>query len=220
MRERWYRIPAAFAPRRKFSYLAFYQPAVFGRHGKRIERYARVVSRKAVMRIDILPQEPDHPRSYNTYIKFCFAKIKKLSRPVKNVIPRRITFGFTTLARLISAKDILALYGVPPTEQMVEKGLKSVGINATPQYSVTCGRRRYRIDLAIVCVQGIIAIECDNKKAHTGRMQRIRDLIKDADLNRLGWRVLRFGERDIIERLDRCIERIQKAIRFLGGRIT
>ncbi|MDP3963345.1 MAG: DUF559 domain-containing protein [bacterium] len=217
LRKRWYRIPAAYMPKRKFTYLAFYQPASFGKCGKRIERYARVTGRNVVKRIHLLPFEPDHPRRDDMYIKLAVTNIKKLFRPVKNVIPRRINFGFTTLGRLLSAKNILELYGVPATEQMIEKSLKFYGIRPRPQYPVISGRKRYRIDLAIVCRKGIVAIECDNYKAHAGRVHRLQDRQKDFRLRRLGWLVLRLTERDVIERLNQSMERIKSAVHALGG---
>ena len=45
LEKHWYRIPVFFLPKKKFDYLAFYQPEGFGRRGKRIEYYARVVRR-------------------------------------------------------------------------------------------------------------------------------------------------------------------------------
>ena len=36
LRERWYRVPALFTPKRQFTHVAFYQPATFERGGKRI----------------------------------------------------------------------------------------------------------------------------------------------------------------------------------------
>ena len=44
LKENWYRIPVAQAPRRRFDYLAFYQPLLFCHQGKRIRYYARVLN--------------------------------------------------------------------------------------------------------------------------------------------------------------------------------
>ena len=43
-REHWYRIPVFYMPKRKFRYLAFCQPAAFGRGGKSMRYYARVLT--------------------------------------------------------------------------------------------------------------------------------------------------------------------------------
>ena len=120
----WYRIPKEFVPKRKFSHLAFYQPAIFGKFGKRIEYYARIKQKKLVKRIDLLPKEKNHHRANNDYVKFEVNCVKKLTKPIRNIVPRRVSFGFTNLKILRGAGDILELYGVAPTEQMVEMRLK------------------------------------------------------------------------------------------------
>ncbi|MDO8664291.1 MAG: DUF559 domain-containing protein [Candidatus Liptonbacteria bacterium] len=217
LRNHWYRVPVAFIPKRQFKYIAFYQPAIFGRNGKRILYYARVAKREKVKRVELLPKETNHPRAHDDYIKITFRQIKKLTRPIKNVIPRRISFGFTSLKKLLSAKDILELYGVPPTEQIMEKRLKKLGIKFITEHYVSKDSRRYRIDIAVFCRGGQIAIECDNRKAHSGNAQTLKDKAKDAFLKRHGWRVIRLTEKNIIERLDYCARRIEKVVQNLGG---
>ena len=217
LKERWYRIPTAFLPVRRFTHLAFYQPAVFGNGGKRIKYYALVAKREVKKRIALLPNEPEHPRANENYLKCSFRNIDAPEKPIRNIIPRRVSFGFTDLETLRSARDILELYGVPATEQIVERELKRLGISAVPEYRILDRERRYRIDLALFCKHGNIAIECDNQKAHSSKIQRLKDKQKDAALKRLGWRVLRLTERDILERLGTCVSRIQKSIRFLNG---
>ncbi|TSC55339.1 MAG: hypothetical protein Greene041679_635, partial [Parcubacteria group bacterium Greene0416_79] len=34
LEEKWYRIPVSFLPKRKFTHIAFYQPAAFDKEGK------------------------------------------------------------------------------------------------------------------------------------------------------------------------------------------
>ena len=57
LKEKWYRIPKAHMLKRQFDYLAFYQPASFGRQGKRIQYYARVLNYQTIKRKDLLPAE-------------------------------------------------------------------------------------------------------------------------------------------------------------------
>jgi very-short-patch-repair endonuclease len=142
-----------------------------------------------------------------------------LQKPIKNIIPRRIVFGFTTLRALKSARDILELYGVPKTEQILGKRLARSGIATIAEQTVSARGKHCRVDLIVCCRGGAIAIECDNDKAHASKIQRQRDDWKDKFLSRLGWRVLRFGEKDIIERLDWCAAKVKKEIRSLGGLI-
>ena len=213
----WYRIPMTHAPRRRFDYLAFYQPAPFGHQGKRIRYYTRVLNWRVIKRGDLLPDEPSHPRARDYYLQVRVGKIKKLPRPIRNIIPRRISFGFTTLNHLLKSKDILQLYNITPTEQIVEGGLEEAGIRVIPQYYVKGKQKRYFLDFAIFCQKGMIAIECDNKKAHSIPSQKKKDKIKNAFLRRHGWTVIRLSERDIVSDLRGCIVRIKKAIRKLGG---
>lgn len=217
--ENWYRIPVAQAPARQFNYLAFYQPALFGRQGKRIQYYARVLNYQTVKRSDLLPDELNHPRALDYYFRFRVNKVKKLSRPIRNIIPRRISFGFTTLSRLLKSKNILQVYSIVPTEQIVRDGLGQAGIKAITQHHVSSGKKRYCLDFAVFCKQGSIAIECDNKKAHSNLRQREKDKIKNTFLRRHGWIVIRLPEHDIVSDLGGCIVRIKKAVRKLGGPI-
>jgi len=71
--------------------------------------------------------------------------------------------------------------------------------------------------LAIFCRQGKIAIECDNKKAHSSRQQCKKDKIKNAFLRRRGWRVIRLTEQAIMSNLPNCINRVCRTISSLGG---
>jgi len=218
LKENWYRIPVAYLPRRKFTHLAFYQPASFGRFGKRIQYYARVKNRTVAKRIDLLPKEKSHPRAHDDYLRIGMAWVKKLEQPIKNIIPRRVSFGFTSLKSLLKAGDILELYGISPTEQIVNRGLQRLGIKTRGEFNISEEGKRYRLDLAVFCRNGRIAIECDNLKAHSG-VQIAKDKIKDAFLKRNGWHVIRLTERDITQRLDYCLGLIVKAVEKLGGQI-
>lgn len=215
--EHWYRIPVDFAPSRSFSYIAFYQPAIFGSNGKQIRYYARVASRDVAKRIELLPDESNHPRVQAAYIRFGFNKIHTLRRPIKNQIPRRVNFGFTTLKQLRTAENLLEVYGVSPTEQLLAEGLDRLGIPVTSEYPVGYSSGRFRIDLVVACRNGWLAIECDNDKAHGTSAQKEKDRHKDMVLGYHGWRILRLTETDIMNNLDRSLLRIQVAIASLGG---
>jgi very-short-patch-repair endonuclease len=85
------------------------------------------------------------------------------------------------------------------------------------EYSVSKSARKYRIDLATFCKKGNVAIECDNLKAHSSKFQIVKDRRKDNFLKSFGWKVVRLKEKDIIERLSYCTDRIQKVVASLGG---
>lgn len=216
-REHWYRMPVRGTPKRKFGYVAFYEPARFGPNGRRIRYYARVVRHAIGKRRDLVPDEPRHPRAGEDYRKILVGRLRELPRPIANVPPRRVSFGFVALKDLLTAKNMLALYRVAPTEQMVERALMQAGIRATAQYRVSGGTTRYCLDFAIGCREGRIAIECDNRKAHALARQRERDKMKDYFLRRHGWRVIRLKERTIVSDMKICIERVRRTIEKLGG---
>lgn len=210
--EKWYRMPIASAPKRRFRFLAFYQPTCFGRYGKRIEYYARVQRIERRKRAVLLPRESIHPRVGDEYWYIRVSRIQKLPRPIRNTTPRRISFGFTTLARLKKARNILELYNVAPIEEIMKRAFVRARISAIPQYSVS----RYRLDFAIFFSSGMIAIECDNTKAHSTDAQKKKDRAKDAFLRRRGWKVIRLKEDAIIFNCDACLARVQRAIQSIS----
>ena len=217
--ENWYRIPVKYSPKRRFNYLAFYQPALFGRQGKRIRYYACVLDYQIIKRSDLLPDESRHFKACDYYLRIQVGKIKKLPCPIRNITPRRVSFGFTTLNHLLKSKNILQLYNVAPIEEILEHGLRQAGIKTIAQHYVLSGKKRYCLDFAVFCQQGSIAIECDNKKAHSGLVQREKDKIKNAFLRKRGWIVIRLPEEEIVSDLRGCVVRIKKAVQKLGGLI-
>jgi len=217
LQQKWYRIPVDYAPKRQFDYLAFYQPLSFKKEGKQIKYFAEVSDFQKIKRKDLLPGEINHPRFEKYYFLIHLKNIQKLPQPIKNIHPRRISFGFTTLNRLLKAKDILQLYNVPPLEEIVAKRLKDIGVMAISQYHLTINKKKFRLDFAIFCQKGKIAIECDNKKAHSSSLQKEKDRIKNEFLRKDGWEIIRLKETTVLSRLDDCLLKIQKTIKKLGG---
>jgi len=217
LQEKWYRIPLDHMPTREFSYLAFYQPLKFGPDGKRIIYYAKILGKRKRKRIELLPEEPNHPRANDIYMRLNISPAIRLVRAIKNIVPRRITFGFTTLDRLYRARDILELYSIARTEQILEKELKRSGIKYFSQKYAICANKRFRPDFVIFCQYGKIAIECDNKKAHSGPRQKSKDKMKDACLAKFGWSVIHFSENEILFDLKKCLVRIKQTVRRQGA---
>lgn len=213
LREHWYRMPLSKAPTRAYAHIAFYQPAIFGRQGRCIRYYARVLGRTIVRRYRLLPDEADHPRAKLPYVCIRVGKIQTLHWPIRNTVPRRVTFGFTTLRLLRRARNMLQLYDVAPIEQMVGDAMKKVGIRAMAQHTIVIEKRHFRLDFAVQCKKGSLAIECDNKGSHSSPRDRARDAEKDRVLRQAGWRVLRFREREIVSSIDVCIQRIKDEIK-------
>ncbi len=215
--EKWYRIPYHFAPKRAFSTIAFYQPAVFKDQGKQIEYFATIQSCALYKRVELLPDQPDHPRAQERYCKYSFSEIQQLAHPIRNIIPRRVSFGFTSLERLQSAADLLELYDVAPIEQMMVAALRQLGISVVTEYPISYSCGRFRIDLAIACRDGLLAVECDNTASHRTAAQKRKDAHKDAVLKHHGWRMVRLSEEEVLGHSDTSVARVKLAIASLGG---
>ncbi len=217
--EQWYRMPLSHAPVQRFDYLAFYQPAAFGKRAKQIEYYAAVAKRQILRRAQLLPREVSHPKAREPYVRVYVSAVIKLARPIINQAPRRVVFGFTTLGKLLTARNMLQLYDIVPTEDLMKQALVSAGIQAQPQHWVSMAGKRYRLDFAIQCKRGKIAIECDNTKAHSSAAQLEKDREKNTNLKRHGWTMIRLAEKSILADLPGCMVRIRRAICQCGGLI-
>lgn len=108
----WYRIPLARAPRRVGAeYLAFYQTGAFPPGERwRVRWLAAVQGYRVLPRRALIPDEPDHPRAGDPYYKISIGPLRPLANPILSQRLRRITFISTTLARLLTAREINDLW--------------------------------------------------------------------------------------------------------------
>ena len=90
---------------------------------------------------------------------------------------------------------------IGPWERVLYDALVAKGLSPIPQHSVN----QYRIDLAVISGDDRIAIEADGESTHVD--SRL-DAERDARLESLGWRVLRFWNHQIRDDLDYCVQRI------------
>jgi very-short-patch-repair endonuclease len=214
-RDHWYRIPAAKAPRRAFTHIAFYQPDCFP-EGKRIASYAEVAGRATVRRDELLPGEPGPGE--RLYVKFLLGPLIRLPRPILNTGGTRVCFGFTPLWRLYGAGELYSVFGIAPVENVMRSALGAAGLPFRREHVVMGrGRLAYRLDFALFCRRGRIDIECDGWRGHSGPRQRAWDARRDAWLKRRGWTVLRFGEHEVLYSVATCLREIGTAVRRLGG---
>jgi hypothetical protein len=103
----WYRIPLARAPKVvAVDYLAFYQTAAFGDEKWRIQIIAPVLGHELTTRLELLRDEPDHPRAQAMYYKLQLGPIQSLPRPILAKNWRRITFLYTTGEYLLGAETV------------------------------------------------------------------------------------------------------------------
>ncbi len=105
--DHWYRIPVRHAPADYLAdILAFYLTAAFGDEKWAIHEYARVRGHELVRRVDLFPDQPDHPRANDLYYKMQLGPLQRLSRPIPSLRWRRITFLQTTGDRFLNALDV------------------------------------------------------------------------------------------------------------------
>ena len=78
-------------------YLAFYQPASFGKRTlTALNISARCGEWNWPMRKEIIRDEPDHPRADEEYYKMQLGKLERLQTPIPADKWKRITFLYTT----------------------------------------------------------------------------------------------------------------------------
>jgi hypothetical protein len=110
-RASWYRIPLAHVPRvLTADYVAFYHTAAFAELRYTISYYAPVTQYDVVRRVELLPNEPDHPRAQQSYYRLSLGPLQRLPRPIPSHRLRRVVFICTTLSRLLSAREINDLW--------------------------------------------------------------------------------------------------------------
>ena len=216
LRERWYRVPAEKAPRGGFTHIAFYQPSSFGAEGGKIRFYAKTLSCSKARRLDLLPDQPEHPCATREYVRYALSAPVELPRPIRNGGCERVSCGYTTMRLLRSAKDIHGLFGARPLEKILRSALRLAGLRAVPEYTVRAGRRRYRLDFAAFGACGKLDIECDGVW-HARRAVRERDAERDSRLAARGWTILRLSEAGITGNMSRVIAKIRLAIKRIGG---
>lgn len=113
----WYRIPLSTSPKTvRVDWLAFYQPAVFGDERWSVRYAARVRGHELVKRIEMLQDEPDHPRAQEPYYKIQLGQFIVLPHEIPSRSWRRFVFLYTTGQRLLAADDFSDLT-VPSSDE-------------------------------------------------------------------------------------------------------
>lgn len=104
----WYRIPLRTAPKViAVDWLAFYQPASFGKQHKWcIEWAAEVRGHELTTRAELFKDQQDHPRAGEEYFKIQLGPLVALPIPVKADSWKRVTFLYTTGERLLHSQQL------------------------------------------------------------------------------------------------------------------
>jgi hypothetical protein len=104
----WYRIPVRRLPERAAAapLVAFYQTSAFGEERWAIRYFAAVERWTQARRVDLLPDEPDHPRAQEAYYQLWLGPLQSLPQPIPSLRWRRITFIVTHWERLLAAANV------------------------------------------------------------------------------------------------------------------
>jgi hypothetical protein len=109
--QHWYRIPLAHLPRQLAAeYLAFYQTKAFGEERWAVHYYAAIEQYRLATRLELLPDEPDHPRAHEQYYRLDLGPLRRLPLSVPAARLRRVTFINTTFGQLRRARDVRELW--------------------------------------------------------------------------------------------------------------
>jgi hypothetical protein len=109
--EHWYRVPCGrFRRTLDVEYIAFFQSRAFRGANGAIHWYARVTGLELVRRVDVIPDEPDHPHAHDLYFRVALARLERKTPPIRNRSHRPISFILTTGDRFLEARSIADLY--------------------------------------------------------------------------------------------------------------
>lgn len=217
--KKWYRIPVSSRPKRwPPKYLAFYQPSSFGKDAFKIRYYGKVDGIDTVTRQEIFPNEIYNENSQKKYYRLWVGELKERPQPILARLPRRNVFIPTTRVKFDLAEQINDLFDDSPLEDMLWEALKTKDILAERQWEVRTDTFSYQLDFAFFCQKGSLDVETDGDAWHAKREMIAHDNRRNNDLASLGWHVLRFNTKAVMEQnAQYCIPRIQETINSLGG---
>jgi hypothetical protein len=210
----------------RFRTLAFYQGDKFGsREGRRIQYCAEVRRVRRATRREILPEAPDHPRANELYHVFDLGPLQSLRQPILSERARRLLFVPTTAWKLERAAHVNDLFLGSPLEESLYAELRGLELKPEREYfeqlnpppGVQGASRSYFLDFAIFCRDRNLDVETDGDEWHVGRERARKDNLRDNDLERAGWHVLRYGTQAIQREMPQVVAEIQAAINRYGG---
>lgn len=165
--QHWYRVPVRHAPKGIHAeYVAFYFTKAFGAELRwAIHFYARRTGHELVRRVDLIPDEPDHPRAAERYYKLQLGPLRQKQPPIVSLRWRRITFIHTTWDRFVEAREINDLFsGDDIFVDRLYHTLKERGIQPERQVVIREGRESYTVDLLIPCRDGAVMLSAGQER--------------------------------------------------------
>ncbi|TAE24731.1 MAG: DUF559 domain-containing protein [Candidatus Kapaibacterium sp.] len=221
----WYRIPVKSAPKivrsNSMTTLAFYQTKAFGEDKYTVRYWGEVQNIQEKKRIEILPEEPAHPKAKEVYHVIQLTAVQELQQPIVSPIPRRNPFIETTRERLFAAREFNELFCGSPIEERLWKALYDEGIPAYREFMVsrTVAKKKsmYYLDFALFCKDSNIALECDGDTYHNTTEAIEYDKDRDVKVQNMRFVVYRFTRDKIMNHLDETVQHIKQAIKTYGG---
>jgi len=219
--QNWYRIPVRSAPHpMTYGTIAFYQMREWKEQSWAINYKAQVAHVRQAPRKELLPREEAHPRAHELYYRLDLTGLEPLPEPIHSRRRRFIVFISTTLDKFNKAREINDLFCESPLEETLWEHFCREGIEAERQWFVPVGGANYCLDFAIFCPNGKIDVECDGDLYHINREKAPNDNKRNNALTSVGWKVLRFGTKEITETPDNCIEQVRETANLYGGVLT
>jgi len=221
--EHWYRIPVSSAKKWLSEcwppeWLALYQTKVFQNEAHAVTYYARVRTIRQVARWQLFPDQTRDAKSMQRYYQLLLDPLQRLPAPIYSRRLRRIVFIPTTWQKFTSAVEINDLFHGSPLEDRLWAVFKQLRILAERQEFLVIESRYYALDFAIYCAKGKIDVETDGDTWHANPEKAAIDNRRDNALKMLGWFVLRFTTRQVMEELmDYCLPTVITTINTLKG---
>ncbi len=159
--QHWYRVPLTNAPKGIHAeYVAFYFTKAFGEELQwAIHFYARRTGHELARRIDLLPDEPDHPRAQERYYKLQLGPMHQKEPPIVSTRWRRITFIHTTWDRFVAAREMSDLFSKDDIfVDRIYHTLRERGIDPKRDVLIREGREEYTVDILIPCRDGAVML--------------------------------------------------------------
>ncbi len=194
--EGWYRVPQAHAPKGLHSeYFAFYFGRRFGEEKWAIHYFAQNQGHELVRRIELLPEQKNHPRAQDYYYKVQLGPIIKRETPILSLRWRRVTFIHTTWDRFVDAREINDLFieGGHYVDRLYAT-LKERGLQSERNYKVAEGKAPYRVPLVLPCVNGRVEIQEQRLPQNEAEVQKLAGEIVEEVIQKGGIRSHRKDE--------------------------
>lgn len=159
--QHWYRVPVKHAPAGIHAeYVAFYFTRKYPPDLRwAIHYYARRTGHELVRRVDLLPNQPNHPRAQEMYYRLQLGSLKRKEPPVVSLRWRRITFIQTTWDRFVAAREINDLFSTEDVfVDRIYHALKERGIQPERQTQIRERGAIYTVDILIPCQDGAVIL--------------------------------------------------------------